>query len=218
MNAEKLLDILGNESRRRILSLLSQRPCYVSEIAYCLKMAPKVVLEHLYKLERAGIIKSFEDGKRRYYYIDKSLRLEVTLTPHNFSAKVVESGNIDEKDIISVIREINSMNYSENLRNLFEIMSRMERVQDVLSRLQYKINLRVTEILEELLTKVERFTRDEIERIVLYGLAKGLSVFEIVEYFGLFHSEVESALRRLEDRGLVERCIENGRIVWKFRG
>ena len=84
MDVNEVLDILGNESRRRILSLLAQKPCYVSEIAYCLKMAPKVVIEHLEKLEKAGIVKSFEEGKRRYYYIDKCFRLEVTLSPYRF--------------------------------------------------------------------------------------------------------------------------------------
>lgn len=217
MNVDEILDVLGNDSRRKILALLSQRPCYVSEIAYCLKMAPKVVLEHLYKLEKAGIVKSFEDGKRRYYYIDKSLRLEVTLTPYNFSAKLVESGNIDERDLIDVIKEITNIKYPENLRCVSDIISRMRKVQDVLSKLQYQINSRFSEILENLLMTVERFTRDDVEKIVLYGLVKGLKDFEIAEYFGLLYSEVESALNRLESRGLVERCVESGRIVWRFR-
>ncbi len=217
MNVDDLLDILGNESRRKILHLLSQRPCYVSEIAYCLKMAPKVVLEHLDKLERVGIVRSFEEGKRRYYYIDKSLRLEVTLTPHNFSAKLIENGNVDEKDIYYVIENIEKVNYIEGLREFSDTISRMKRMQDVLSKLQYRINSKITEMLEDLIATLEKFTRDDVEKIVLYGLIKGLNVFEIADYFGLMYSDVESALRRLENRGLVERLVENGRIVWKFR-
>ncbi len=218
MNVDDLLDVLGNESRRRILYLLSQRPCYVSEIAYRLKMAPKVVLEHLDKLERVGLVKSFEEGKRRYYYIDRSLRLEVTLTPHNFSAKLIENGNVDEKDIYDVIRNIDEVKYIEGLRDLSDTIRRMKRMQDVLSKLQYRINSKITKMLEDLIATLEKFTRDDVEKIVLYGLIKGLSVFEIADYFGLMYSDVESALRRLESRGLVERFIENGRVVWRFRG
>jgi DNA-binding MarR family transcriptional regulator len=44
-----------------------------------------------------------------------------------------------------------------------------------------------------------------------------LRELEIAEYFGLMYSEVESALRRLEEKGLLERVVEGGRIVWKFR-
>lgn len=218
MNIDEVLDVLGNESRRKILALLSQRPCYVSEISYCLKMAPKVVLEHLYKLEKAGIVKSFEDGKRRYYYIDKSLRLEITLTPHNFSVKLVENGNVNEDDLISAMREMANIKYSEDLRHIFDVVSKMRKIQDVLSRLQYQINSKFCEIFNNLLTTVDRLAGDDIEKIVLYGLAKGLKDFEIAEYFGLAYSEVESALRRLESRGLVERYVEGGKIVWKFRG
>ncbi len=218
MNVDDLLDVLGNESRRRILYLLSQRPCYVSEIAYRLKMAPKVVLEHLDKLERVGLVKSFEEGKRRYYYIDRSLRLEVTLTPHNFSAKLIENGNVDEKDIYDVIRNIDEVKYIDGLRDLSDTIRRMKRMQDVLSKLQYRINSKITKMLEDLIATLEKFTRDDVEKIVLYGLIKGLSVFEIADYFGLMYSDVESALRRLESRGLVERFIENGRVVWRFRG
>jgi ArsR family transcriptional regulator len=216
MDVNEVLDILGNESRRRILSLLAQKPCYVSEIAYCLKMAPKVVIEHLEKLEKAGIVKSFEEGKRRYYYIDKCFRLEVTLSPYRFSAKVVENGNVEKKDFV-VIQDLLNLSYSREISSITETLSRIERVQDVLSRIQCYVNSKINEIMNELLSAVERFTNDEIEKLVLYGLAKGLRELEIAEYFGLMYSEVESALRRLEEKGLLERVVEGGRIVWKFR-
>ncbi|WP_456327887.1 ArsR/SmtB family transcription factor [Archaeoglobus sp.] len=217
MDVNEVLDILGNESRRRILSLLAQKPCYVSEIAYCLKMAPKVVIEHLDKLEKAGIVKSFEDGKRRYYYIDKSFRLEVTLSPYRFSAKVVENGNIDKNDLLNVVQDLLNLSYSREISSMTETLSRIERLQDMLSKIQCYVNSKINEILNDLLSAVERFTNDEIEKLVLYGLAKGLGELEIAEYFGLMYSEVESALRRLEKKGLLERVVEGGRIVWKFR-
>ncbi len=217
MDVNEVLDVLGNESRRRILSLLAQKPCYVSEIAYCLKMAPKVVIEHLDKLEKAGIVKSFEDGKRRYYYINKSFRLEVTLSPYRFSAKVVENGNIEKNDLLNVVQDLLNLSYSREISSMTETLSRIERLQDMLSKIQCYVNSKINEILNDLLSAVERFTNDEIEKLVLYGLAKGLGELEIAEYFGLMYSEVESALRRLEKKGLLERVVEGGRIVWKFR-
>jgi len=63
IDAETIMDILGNESRRKILELLSRKPCYVSEISYYLGMAPKAVLEHLDKLVKAGVVASFEEGE-----------------------------------------------------------------------------------------------------------------------------------------------------------
>ncbi len=215
MDVNELLDILGNESRRKILSLLAKRPCYVSEIAYCLKMAPKVVLEHLEKLERAGIVSSFEEGKRRYYYIDKSLRLEVTLTPHMFSAKVIEDGEF-ESSVFDVLREIMNLKYHKDIMSMAETLSKIEKAQEIFSRIQCYINSKINSILDELLSTLEKFTGDDVERLVLYGLVKGLRDYEIAESFGLLYSEVESALKRLEKKGLVRRVVEGDKIVWRF--
>jgi ArsR family transcriptional regulator len=221
MDIDELLEVLGNESRRKILSLLAKKPCYVSEIAYCLKMAPKVVLEHLEKLEKAGIIKSFEEGRRRYYYIDKSIRLEITITPHRFQTKLVENGEFEKDKALRLIYDILSLDF-RNLRfrtiaEINNIIERLEEVQNVFSRLQSFMNSKLNEMIEVLLKEVENLTSDEVERAVLFGLAKGLKEVEIAEGFGLLYSEVENALKRLEERGLVERVVESGRVVWRIK-
>jgi len=88
MDANALLDLLGNENRRRILRLLSRKPCYVTEISEHLSVSPKAVIDHLRKLEEAGLIESRVDEKRRkYFHIAENIRLEVTLAPHDFGMK-----------------------------------------------------------------------------------------------------------------------------------
>jgi ArsR family transcriptional regulator len=221
MDTDELLEVLGNESRRKILSLLAKKTCYVSEIAYCLKMAPKVVLEHLEKLEKAGIIKSFEEGRRRYYYIDKSIRLEITITPHRFQTKLVENGEFEKDKALRMIYDVLSLDF-RNLRfrtiaEINNLIERLEEVQNVFSRLQSFMNSKLNEMIEVLLKEVENLTSDEVEKAVLFGLAKGLKEVEIAEGFGLLYSEVENALKRLEERGLVERVVESGRVVWRIK-
>lgn len=88
MDAGALLDILGNENRRRILQLLSRKPCYVTEISEHLGVSPKAVIDHLRQLEDAGLIESQTDEQRRkYFHIAQNLRLEVTLAPYAFGMK-----------------------------------------------------------------------------------------------------------------------------------
>lgn len=88
MDSAVLLDLLGNENRRRILRLLSQKPCYVTEISEYLGVSPKAVIDHLRKLEEAGLIESrTDDQRRKYFNITRSLRLEVDVSPHGFGAK-----------------------------------------------------------------------------------------------------------------------------------
>lgn len=48
----RLLDILGNRNRRRIIQLLRQKPCFVTEISDRLMISPKAVIEHLQMMER----------------------------------------------------------------------------------------------------------------------------------------------------------------------
>ncbi len=206
--AEVLLEVLGNESRRRILALLSKKPCYVSEISYSLKMAPKAVLEHLEKLERAGIIRSFEEGRRRYYCIDKSLRIEITIAPHVFETSVITGTN--GADVESAVKEAKRVFdfrvESSRIPELSNAIREIERIQQNISRIQGMINSRINEVFERITREINESVEDEIERVVMIGIAKGArNAMEIAEQFGLPYRDVESAIERLEKRGILRR-------------
>ncbi|RLF87771.1 transcriptional regulator, partial [Thermococci archaeon] len=68
----KILDVLGNETRRRILFMLTRRPYFVSELSQELGVGQKAVLEHLRILEEAGLIEGRVEriprGRPRKYY------------------------------------------------------------------------------------------------------------------------------------------------------
>jgi len=76
----RLLDILGNRNRRRIIQLLRQKPCFVTEISERLMISPKAVIEHLHMMENGKILSSRSDVRRRkYYYISQDFNVEVNL-------------------------------------------------------------------------------------------------------------------------------------------
>jgi ArsR family transcriptional regulator len=88
MDSAEFLDLLGNANRRRILQLLARKPCYVTEISEFLGVSPKAVIDHLRKLEDAGLVESRTDEKRRKYFsISRHIRLEVTVSPYEFGTK-----------------------------------------------------------------------------------------------------------------------------------
>jgi len=88
MDSAELLDLLGNANRRRILRLLAHKPCYVTEISEYLGVSPKAVIDHLRRLEDAGLIESrTDDQRRKYFHIARNLRLEVSVSPYRFGAK-----------------------------------------------------------------------------------------------------------------------------------
>ncbi|MDD5025576.1 MAG: ArsR family transcriptional regulator, partial [Methanoregula sp.] len=76
----RLLDILGNRNRRRIIELLRQKPCFVTEISHTLMLSPKAVIEHLQLMERESILTCEIDTRRRkYYYLANDILVDVNL-------------------------------------------------------------------------------------------------------------------------------------------
>lgn len=211
---EGLLDILGNESRRRIIELLTKKPCYVSEISYTLRMAPKVVLEHLEKLEKAGIVKSYEEGRRRYYYIDKTLNINITLTPHRFSVSYYEEKCDDVKNFLS---EINSIFKELNDLRGADLFEKMNRIERTFRALQREVTERFDRIIDSMIVKLDEMLEEDIDKIITYSLIKGINTPEkISQIFNLPYEDILSRFEKLEKRGFVVKEERNGRIYWKF--
>ena len=76
-----LLDILGNRNRRRIIDLIREKPCFVTEISERLTISPKAVIDHLQMLEDANILAFRHDERRRkYYYLAHDLNIQVHMS------------------------------------------------------------------------------------------------------------------------------------------
>ncbi len=128
MDIEKLLNMLGNETRREILQMLSERPYYVSEISQELSIGQKAIIEHLSLMRGVGIIESkFEKVKRgrprKYFLISKDVMLEVSIGADTFNART-SSITIDE-DVL------NSLPKLKKITRRLEAMSELEGSDDI---------------------------------------------------------------------------------------
>ena len=86
---DKVLQIVGNETRRRILTLLSEEPHYISQIAKKLDVTQPAILKHLSLLQKADLIESFWrksplGAARKYYKICDSVGIEIAINPRDF--------------------------------------------------------------------------------------------------------------------------------------
>jgi len=86
---DQVLQIVGNETRRKILTLLSKEPHYISQIAKKLDVTQPAILKHLSLLQDAGLIESFWKknplgAARKYYKICDSVGIEIAINPENF--------------------------------------------------------------------------------------------------------------------------------------
>lgn len=124
MKTESLLDIMGNTNRRKILSLLSREPHYISQIARKLEVTQPAVLRHLNILQRSGLIESFTrknplGAARKYYKICDSFALEIALDPETFDVKELPQRTTCMKylDTLKMIEELtNKINVTDDIK------------------------------------------------------------------------------------------------------
>ena len=120
---DKILQIVGNGTRRKILSLLSEEPQYISEIAKKLEVTQPAILKHLSILEKGGLITSFwkdnpMGAARKYYRICDSIGVEIAINPQGFKVNkqpqkaLCPKYSDTEKTINQLTHEINN---SKNL-------------------------------------------------------------------------------------------------------
>lgn len=222
MDSAALLDLLGNENRRRILRLLSQKPCYVTEISEYLRVSPKAVIDHLRKLEAAGLVESRTDeNRRKYFYISQNLRLEVNVSQYSFGTKSAypASSSLDLTSCEFLSLQLGSTESAdsaesdpdaEDIAALATDLGRLKRVENELSLAQRWVQGRLIETLDRLTGALEADTdgaangRLYIE--VLAALANGsTTVGQIAGQTDAPVSVVEEVLESLSENGIVSR-------------
>jgi ArsR family transcriptional regulator len=106
MDPDIILDILGNDTRRKILSILSQEPMYFNQLAREIDIGQQAVLRHLQALEESGLIETYAEKSklgapdRKYYRLNNSFILTISLSEDDFTVKkqeIVESRHKESK-------------------------------------------------------------------------------------------------------------------------
>ena len=217
MDSAVLLDLLGNENRRRILRLLSQKPCYVTEISEYLGVSPKAVIDHLRKLEEAGLIESrTDDQRRKYFNITRSLRLEVDVSPHSFGAKSAYpasstldmSGRCPHLSLDEATTNGSGELEADQTSEIAELASEFGRLNSLdreLSLAQRWVHGRLTETLDQLTeeTGIDADCRFYAKILAAIAETEGRTS-QITEQLTAPPRVVEKALSRLERSNVVD--------------
>jgi len=206
MDSAELLDLLGNANRRRILQLLARKPCYVTEISEYIGVSPKAVIDHLRKLESAGLIESRVDEQRRkYFYIARGFRLEVSVSPYEYGAKSAYPASagldLDSCRHLSVDLKPNG---ESNLDSLATDLRELERLRNELSLAQRWVQGRLTNVMEEIGEQIDGDDRLTVE--VLLALTDGPATpRQLSHRVDAPAGIVLDVLRLLETRDVVKR-------------
>jgi len=192
----ELLDILGNENRRRILQLLSFRPFYFNEMAKRLDVGPKAVIDHLEMLERAGLVECYQDqGRRKYFRIVRKTVLEVAVSPHCYGVRAYlseEAPAVEENEL------------SQDMKLLRDELSSIKEKRLELRAILDRIESREMKIKQIACSAAKSYAQNQLDAEILTALLSGdadssrlamrLEVPEIV---------VTDRLKKLEERGAV---------------
>jgi ArsR family transcriptional regulator len=191
----RLLDILGNRNRRRIIELLRQKPCFVTEISDTLVLSPKAVIDHLLLMERESILSCETDERRRkYYYLEHDILVDVSLRQVRVPSAV--TGNKGEQD--------------EQLKNSVIMLARMIKAHDqILSTLE-----QVNHDIENKISDIARNHKDiflsEREFTVTIALSHdSLTLPELEEATRVPQEELVRLLKRFERTGIIKRVKEH---------
>jgi len=96
LDSERILDILGNDTRRRILAVLSEEPMYFNQLAREIGIGQQAIIRHLLALEDIGLIETYAEKsefgapERKYYRLNNSFLLTISLTEDNFTVSKQE--------------------------------------------------------------------------------------------------------------------------------
>jgi|SRR5271157_72339 len=204
MDMPYLLDILGNENRRNILTLLSYRPCYVTEISQELGVAPKAIIDHLKILEAAGLVESFHDEQgRKYYEIANNVRIEVSISPLMFEVNVSRIEMTEEQRTIKERYAVKNET-AETLNYMAEELQRLNRSAVELREAQKSVQGMISEVTGTCIELINGVAADQIEAEILYMLLRGPTSYEeLSSKLNIHESEMRSELAALMKKGLV---------------
>ncbi|KDE56371.1 ArsR family transcriptional regulator [Methanoculleus sp. MH98A] len=196
-DVSRLLDILGNRNRRRIIQLLRQKPCFVTEISERLVLSPKAVIEHLQLMEREQLLISFQDERRRkYYYLSHDINVIV---------------NLQKQDGVTFpsVEENQRTRFARNLEAFRRMVRARDELLDNLEQLEREIESRFAEVMR---MRGGFVTDDGDLEIILTLSHADLRLAELEEVSSLSTDELKQRLGNLMHTGVVERINDRYRI------
>jgi len=222
MDPATLLDILGNENRRKIIQLLANRPCYVSEISGRLGVGPKAIISHLNLLEQAGLIEcSVDEQRRKYFNIAYNVRLEVSVSPYTYNVMLYDIALDREKKVEPSVAENKGTAAKEEPSSVFlNLCSKFQELkirQEKLANLQQQLQAEYAELMECCLESIEEVAKNPVECELLFELLKNETTLAALCYNLRLHPSIVNAnLIDLAERGFVEYSIKNNQHYWKL--
>jgi ArsR family transcriptional regulator len=189
----RLLDILGNRNRRRIIDLLRQKPCFVTEISDTLMLSPKAVIEHLQMMERESILScETDDRRRKYYYLARDILISVSLK--QVQESFPEVGNEENKPLVKSVAMLGRMIKSHD-----KLLENLEQVN-------HDIEIKITDLAHN---HNDLFSGNREITIIIALSHENLTLAELQQVTGVPLEDLSVILKKFERKGIVGRVKDH---------
>jgi ArsR family transcriptional regulator len=187
----RLLDILGNRNRRRIIELLRQKPCFVTEISDTLVLSPKAVIDHLQMMERETILTcEIDDRRRKYYFLANDILIDVSLKEIRAASAVTPTEDKKNEQLKRSVAMLGSMIKSHD-----KILANLEQIN-------HDIEIKI----HDLAQNHKDLFRSEREITVVIALSHdSLTLAQLVQVTEIPEDELIDILKRYDRHGIVKR-------------
>jgi ArsR family transcriptional regulator len=191
VEVSRLLDILGNRNRRRIIELLRQKPCFVTEISETLVISPKAVIDHLQMMERESILScQMDDRRRKYYYLKNDILIDINLKHFRGFTGILD----------------NSGTENTPLQNSLTLLGRMIKAHDIILANLEQVNHDIETKMNDLARNHKDLFRSDREIIIIIALSHDSLTFqELEDVTDVSPKDLNEILKRFERNGLIDQ-------------
>ena len=216
----EFLDLLGNNTRRRILESLTNEPKYFIQLSKEIGVSQQAVLKHLFLLENFGLIESFKAKSnlaapdRKYFQLNRSVYLSIGITGNSMEIKMenikgpnkIRSKNnmaIESKEE-SIKKDKEITDILKNTKHKLELLAkRMQELEDEKIHL-LKEKQQILEITHQV---IRESLKEDLARRILYSNLISREITDIEELSEILNTrekEIKIVVKSLEDRFSVD--------------
>ena len=206
-----ILDIIGNNTRRKILATLAREPMYFNQLAKEISIGQQAIIRHMKTLEDMGLIESYAEKSnlgapdRKYYRLNSSFSLTICLSEDAFS---IENHKIEQyryKESDKFYEEYDLLAQEDDGETLNQIQSNLTKIEMEISNLDSRLNdLRALKQL--IVSRLHKIAKDnfeeEFERKILHTIAgeSPKSIAELANRLNEKQSNVTKTLHRMNKK------------------
>tara|TARA_B100001750_G_scaffold123855_1_gene98379 strand:+ start:71 stop:754 length:684 start_codon:yes stop_codon:yes gene_type:complete len=216
----ELLDLLGNDTRRRILESLADEPKYFIQLSKEIGVSQQAVLKHLFLLENFGLIESFKAKSnlaapdRKYFQLNRSVYLSIGITGNSMEIKMENIKGPNKSKVKNNIAIENKRKYFQSDKEITNILKNTKHKLENIEKRMQELEGEKMDLLKEkqqILQIAHQVIRESLEedlaRRILYSNLNSRDITDIEELSEILNTrekEIKIIVKRLEDRFSVD--------------